>query len=582
MNIGQAFPRTLIVWSPLFLLFSGISVFSLIRLYVLGPNTYEQGYMYTAAVAFENGKMPHRDFFMQYGPVTPMLQGSWMKLFGSHLVQLQYVTVFSLILTATLLFFVLKERFGSSWSVFLTLAWLFTGPHGNPWSSVWANYFALFGVYLLSKLSVKHHSFLFRFVIPLTANSFFMLAFFSRVHLLSVIFSVTIWILFFADKTFPRLQFFFSLFLVSMVFIVTFWHLGILSPWYEQCISWPLDFYLGKGPGLTLARVGDFLFIPGLTFIGLLFVFLVIQTQYAITLKNHLVAKLALYILLITPPVIVVLLQNMTVTPPYTLSNTSVFLNTFSFKAPYVFTFAVITIYFILFTYKLFNLVSKRINAFSLYDALAVGLLTQLYPLHDPYHIFVVVPGLLCAISRLNLRYLHNFQFDWIVNFRRSVRLASSWLILVLLLQNLYLGLNVDYRFSKGILTGIYSRSYESSQLEGRMSRSWALQIEKTINLLSQTKLDGQIRFECKEGLFSAASGKYMADDPYFVNWGPSPNQRNLPRYTFYCALSKKEFDDILSKDVNLVFVSRFTSSPTSSMGTLYYALINMRTSDKK
>ena len=136
-----------------FLVFSGVCYVALYRLYILGPNTYEQGYMYTAAVAFENGSLPHKDFFMQYGPTVPAIQGSWMKLFGTDLIQLQHVTLLSLILTSMLLFIILRIRWSFFWSTILTLFWLMSGPHGNPWSSVWSNFFALLGIFLIETIT---------------------------------------------------------------------------------------------------------------------------------------------------------------------------------------------------------------------------------------------------------------------------------------------------------------------------------------------------------------------------------------------------------------------------------------------
>lgn len=107
----KKYPRILYV-VIFFALATGL--YSIYRVHLIGPNPYEQGFMYTAAVASSEGLLPNRDFFMPYGPTTSMIQGFWLNIFGTNLIQLQYVTILSLLLTSALLLLLLKEKLASS------------------------------------------------------------------------------------------------------------------------------------------------------------------------------------------------------------------------------------------------------------------------------------------------------------------------------------------------------------------------------------------------------------------------------------------------------------------------------------
>lgn len=91
-----------------------LAIYALFRVYSLGPNPYEQGIMYTAAIAAREGLEPNRDFFMQYGPVSSWLQGYWMRLFGPELIQLQLSTMFAVLLLSSVTFFTLRIFLGNT------------------------------------------------------------------------------------------------------------------------------------------------------------------------------------------------------------------------------------------------------------------------------------------------------------------------------------------------------------------------------------------------------------------------------------------------------------------------------------
>lgn len=560
-----------------FSLYFTVAIFALYRVYSLGPNTYEQGIMYTAAIAAQDGLLPNRDFFQQYGPMTSIFQGLWMQVFGTNLIHLQVFTLFSVLLLAALMFFILRSVLSRVLSSTVALLWLMTGPHGNPWSSIYSNFFAVLGVFLihLTKSHVRMRSWKSVFLLNLLANSILWMGFFTRIHIIIVILLVDIYII--ADRQYSyRRNFLVSQVFSLSLFLFAFLLTGILFPWFQQCFIWAFSNYVGKGPGVTLARIGDDIFI-GLIPMTVILTLILIQKlstafhsrgQKAYNLFIVIAATFAIAFLLT-----LTMLQFNTKKPPFTLLNPQVFLITFSQKFFFFFSFGVLSVY-IIYLLRIAFKWRTRLGTLSLWDALAVGLLAQLYPLHDPYHIFVVAPGLIISlaisIKRKQWIALRLSRFD---PKRTSVQLASVTLLLLLLFQNLILGLRTDYKFNSGILKGINSRSYSAYVSEGQMSRSWALKLEETLAILSKQEVKGDIHFYCKEGLFSAANGEYLPADAFYVDWGPIPAQRDQVAFEFHCGISDLRIAELVGTGLEIVSISTFPSSPTDSTGVQFYVL---------
>lgn len=555
--------------------FFAVGLFGIYRLYLLGPNPYEQGFMYTAAVASSEGMLPHRDFFMQYGPITSIIQGVWLHLFGTNLIQLQYVTMLSLLLISILLFALIKEWWGFKVALLAPCFWALTGPHGNPWSSLWSNLFAILGVAVI-KASASTHEFGRKIAMLLLGSTTLIVGVLTRVHVVAIVILVSIWISITLEITreFKKL-YFVTILSVSTLFALLLHFLGMLIPWFEQCIKWPVVNYVGKGPGISVPRLADASFIAIIPITLLLI--LALRSLAANHFKHRFQRALStmLYGIFILFLLLLLFLRFQPKQPPLTLRNPEVFLITFSQKFSYFFTFTILCLYGLLFFYNFVkSLIEKSFKRLGIFDAMAVGMLSQLYPLHDSYHIFVITPGLLVALAQSN--HFRNKALQMTESFRNKVVYAktiTAILLCFLILQNLLLGLRIDYKFSHGILDGIYSRSYYSDQLESQMNRRWALALDRTINKLSRVDQNRNIQFHCKEGLFSASDGNYMASDPYFVDWGPIPEIRRQANFHFYCRLPEKDLTLLLRSGLDLVFKVEFSENSMSTTGLLYYAL---------
>ena len=67
-------------------------------------DSLHHGLIFPAAIAVREGLFPNLDAFAQYGPLNPFLQGSWLKIAGNRVFDLQTFTLLITILIGILLF----------------------------------------------------------------------------------------------------------------------------------------------------------------------------------------------------------------------------------------------------------------------------------------------------------------------------------------------------------------------------------------------------------------------------------------------------------------------------------------------
>lgn len=187
----------------------------------------------------------------------------------------------------------------------------------------------------------------------------------------------------------------------------------------------------------------------------------------------------------------------------------------------------------------------------------------------------MIAPGLIISLAfsfgTKNWDILRRYNLQAIEGF---ARVSVVGLLVLLLSQNLLLGLRTEYDFNSGILNGMKSRSYSAYVAEGQMSRSWALNLQQSLTLLSQESVKGDVHLFCKEGLFSAANGSYLPADAYYVNWGPIPSNRTPTTYQFYCGISNEQLEKLIERGLRIVNITSFPSSPISSSGEQFYVLL--------
>ena len=199
---------------------------------------HHDGIMFTAAVASHEGAVPNRDFFAQYGPIAPLLQGLWFDLTEPTLLSLKIFTSLVLSLIGCIIFLGLKTVLPPISSTLISLLWVITGPWGLPWSSIISTLITLSCMLLIrhafSTRKELHQVWSLALVGVLLAIGCFtrihtiliFAAIFLVILLKSIYFGSYRWLLFLS------IGFSFALiFIASIMF-----HLGALNFYVEQCI----------------------------------------------------------------------------------------------------------------------------------------------------------------------------------------------------------------------------------------------------------------------------------------------------------------------------------------------------------
>ena len=94
----------------------------------LDVDTYHDGFIYPMALSASRGAVPYKDFFSSYGPVVPIIQGHWIKLFGENLLALRIHGGFLISLIAVILYLLLRPVWGLRLSLIIVSIWMV----GNP------------------------------------------------------------------------------------------------------------------------------------------------------------------------------------------------------------------------------------------------------------------------------------------------------------------------------------------------------------------------------------------------------------------------------------------------------------------
>ena len=137
--------------APSLLFIAGFIFFGFYSL--LGFDLHHDGIMFKAAVDVAAGKVPFRETFCQYGILTPLLQGAFIKIFGAELLVLKLLTaafyaaslaVFDKICCR----FIEKSKWGYR-ALAIAMYFLLSADccvTSHPWASVYALFFILLAI----------------------------------------------------------------------------------------------------------------------------------------------------------------------------------------------------------------------------------------------------------------------------------------------------------------------------------------------------------------------------------------------------------------------------------------------------
>ena len=514
--------------------FAGGLFFYLVALLRFDPDIHHDGIMFTPAIAFAEGKFPHRDFFAYYGPVSPMLQGIFLRLFGYEVLNLRLLSAIILTFTYLLVFKYLKTHTSTVWAYVITLITVAPVASILPWSSLISTLVNLIALLILSKINDQNSKFNRQFIV-FVSSFLIAFAFYIRIHEFFVWLSVGIYLL---AKERRLIRPWIIGFVSAHGLVLAFLQLNhALIAFLKDCILYPssvaiiddytLSFFVGLGwyPFLTLVVFATLLLLKVLKFEGTVVRLFAITASVVLGYFFFRISSLprgenATY----RNPIIVFIdgTWMLNVIVGYFSATMSLILLLYLGlrKAPQ-------------FKYLHRLEIDARTNqALVMSLSFAVGVLPQLYPMYDRLHLWMLTPSLaLPAGILLSQLFSKNVQFTF------PLILLCTVIVSLQIFTN-YSYMSKEREWSK---PSIFRGMMATEEIESRTA--------PTIFMLQKYR-DDKLSFDCNYGLYAASSGRFMSIDKYFVNWKGlyTIDERKRSNLIFICDLTPSQFDLYYSK----------------------------------
>ena len=482
------------------------------------PDPHHDGIVLTGAIAFIDGYLPNSEFFAQYGPLASVLQGIGLLIFGKSLFGLKLFTSALVIITGMLVSFRVYRIFGILMASAVWAIWSLTGPMGLPWPSLITTFITVLGLSISFEirgavLSLKPKSLI-------LAVQLLLVGALIRIHLLVIVGFILV-VLYYKRRLLPKHYFrkivVISLFTIgSLVSALVFF--GILNSYLEQSILWAFKHY--ATPEITMTYLS-----------GLLWFVLIPLASFLIwkVTKLGLRRKFLISFVLVNIFSLILIGSRISIERnSQSLYNPIFFLTEFCRRMLLSWDYLSVSVFIFLTGMMIFKRVRKNSEIplpEALLIAIGTGTLAQLYPLFDPWHIWMISPIFLLIISLLVPR------VSLEAGFRPALLLASAALTLVLSVQFSSNLLNQNFEFNSKLLRGMTSERTDSPN------------IDRTLIALEQLdSTETKIRFLCTDGLYAAASQHFMSEDFMYVDWGLGLSPVNeSTRMLFVCNYTQEQ-----------------------------------------
>jgi hypothetical protein len=517
------------------------------------PDPYHDGFIYAPAVGVADGLLPNRDFFAQYGPVSPLIQGVWLWITSPTILNLKILNCIFVALTAIVIVQILKTMFCTELAQLISIAWVSWFAASMPWPSVITTLFTLIALQtlLIQNRTNRNWVFLGSFLLAL--------AVFTRIQ--SVLFLIVLIPLYYFEKDLGRKSVYKAFLLSGFAFLtigmLIMGYLDMFSHYIEQSIIWSSQAYAEVE--LSKSFFTSFVWFP-VSFLALV---LLIYSIRSISTK--------IPSFLIVPLLVLILfsLNQIQISGNVSLSNprllmlyaTRSILHLIGYAS--VFCIVLLACYWAIKAKGSKNLEGVPILASS-WGVLVLG---QLWPLHDDIHVWFISPILVVsAIYGLPADFFNRF------NFTRPFAILLVAIIFVNSIQNIKF-LSIDRVPYKNFgMVGLFGDAEKVNM------------VDTSMELLEIASALGPYRNQCTHGLYAIVKGRYVVTDGAFaansrsdfVTWYPTgSSSQGFPAFTFYCGLSFEQYSKIKgSRDLLYSIGNKLELKESNSFNVLYRGVL--------
>lgn len=470
---------------------------------------HHDGIILGAAVASSSGYMGPSEAFSQYGPLSPLIHGLFLNIFGNSMLNLRYFAALNALLISFLLYILLKKIANRWTALIISSSWIYTSAIWSttfpgallPWPSLIATALLLSGVNLLLPIFSRHNFSRGQTYGRLAfAGSFFGLTGFARQQTwLAAAITVSLLILYFRRITTEVVIFLVGVTVsISLMFA---WLVGIGGwvSYLNQVIIWPLSAYstLGVNNNYNRYQFASYI-VQSIVFIVLI---------YLISKLRSILKSVSLVLIIVLMSFSLVLFNGFYISKQTSWNTTlRVILGEPQEKiiislGYYACATACLIPIYILASSK-FRVTRERFEMFFIACIGLVGVV-QLYPQPDVLHLWWVAPIFLpCSILSFQL-IVNKFKHLNIETLNIAVAAFSA---LGIILATPYIARPWS-AYSLPVLKGTYTFEAKANAMNQFVD-------------MQQYILPRKTSFDCPDGIFAVSNKEYQAIDEWFVNWG--------------------------------------------------------------
>jgi hypothetical protein len=518
----------------------------------LQADPHHDGVILAPAIAFAEGLPVQSGAFSQYGPLSPILSGLWIKLTEPSLVSLRYLAAIQAVMIAISLFFVLKLVTTEKRARLLTILWVFT-------SGIWSTRFpgalmawpSLISTLLLmvalllcisgirSKTRRSDIQILLVGVLISTAG-------FARAQSWAIAGAVGLTLLFTNYKNIKKLLLLCLGYIFGLVAMLAFViRSQSLESWWLQSIYWPTQIYPAVGRGNNYNRFQMVLYlIEGLVLIFLILLAGIIVKKFTAKVGTLFIIICTLASLgigyfvptLTSVPIRYRVLfgepfERILVSPFYLSALAAVFLAIQQLK-------------------KRSNEKDPVIFLVSIFGCISI---IQLYPQSDIMHLWWIAPLLIPSLIIL---------LEKVEKIGKIEKGVSDKILLIFSVFGLAFALNFIFsdwtEFKNPALAGTYA---SADKVNGLL----------VYDDIVKNAIPKKSSFDCHDGIYSVLSGEYLPVDEWYVSWGfPKTITPELGEIRFICGKSY-DYAESEARRIgwNLTEFNQSKSNPEASLAIL-------------
>jgi hypothetical protein len=510
------------------------------------PDPHHDGLIFAGAIASSEGSIPNRDFFSQYGPLTPYLQGIFLNLTSPNLISLRLFMGLLSALNGTIIYLILSKVFTRSFGLLVSLIWVLELSAQIPWPSILSTSLILLAVLLIIDISQEGNAVTESRNRILAGGFLLGVLIFVRIH--NVVFLFLI-VTFLVIRKFKDSVFLVLLLLGNSIGLLTglvvLYLTESLPEFIQQCIIWPI-FKYGSAE-LNKSYVVGLMWFPLISLLSVLYISVMhnFSTSSAKRIRIFTLIFLLMFWLAISYSFFIPREGYLSLRNPIVLyidaSNNFVHLIGF-FSVGIVIFFSAASL-----------LLKNRPKNTTLLAIVAMGTLTQLYPLYDQVHLWFITPVLLVC-SALFIQQVPYRRVD-----SKTTILFFAPFIVLLSALSIQHWSNGTTHFKSEILSGMKGNPASVETIDG------------TIKMLELNVKGEKLKFDCANGLYAAFRGKYQSSDRNYVDWAPGFSPAESGEKYFLCDISGVDYKKELKGS------SEIAKFSYSSAGETYYNAILIR-----